>query len=52
MGSREARHRTGQIVFSTVHPLRRQMPTHWLAGFLVAVATGSGVGLRWALAGQ
>jgi hypothetical protein len=50
MGTRERRLRTDQIVFSTAHPLRRQLPACWLAGVIVAVVTGGGAGLRLLLA--
>jgi len=52
MGVREVRHRADQIVFSAAHPLRRQLPAVWLAGVIVALLTGSGVGLRLILAGD
>jgi len=52
LGNREARHRTGQMVFSAPFPLRGQLPAAWVAGLMVAVATGSGVALRLLLAGQ
>jgi hypothetical protein len=42
LGSRERRHNTQQIVFSTAHPVGRQVLAAWLAG--VCVATGSGIG--------
>jgi hypothetical protein len=51
MGTREARHRTNQLVFSTAHPLRRQLPAIWLAGVIVALLTGGGVAVRLVLAG-
>jgi hypothetical protein len=46
MGTRETRWRTDQLVFSTAHPLRRQLPACWLAGVIIAVVTGSGTGIR------
>jgi hypothetical protein len=52
LGNREARHRTGQMVFSAPFPLRGQLPATWIAGLIVALATGSGVALRLLLAGQ
>jgi hypothetical protein len=52
MGTRERRLRTDQIVFSTARPLRRQLPACWLAGVIIAVATGGGTGLRLLLAGD
>jgi uncharacterized membrane protein YidH (DUF202 family) len=50
MGTREARQGTGQLVFCTAHPLRRQLPACWLAGVLVAVLTGLGPAIRLLLA--
>ena len=50
MGTREARQGTDQLVFSTAHPLRRQLPACWLAGVAVGALTGSGVGARLLLA--
>ncbi len=52
MGMREVRHRTEQLLFSAAHPLRRQLPATWLAGVVVALTTGSGVGVRLVLAGD
>ncbi len=52
LGSREERHRTHQIVFSTPHLLGRQLPALWLAGVVVALVTGSGMAIRFALAGD
>jgi hypothetical protein len=52
MGTREKRLRTDQLVFSTAHPLRRQLPACWLAGVIVAILTGGGTGIRLLLAGE
>jgi hypothetical protein len=52
MGTRETHWRTDQLVFSTAHPLRRQLPACWLAGVVVAVLTGGGTGLRLFFAGE
>jgi hypothetical protein len=52
MGTREARQRTAQLVFSTAHPLRRQLPACWMAGVIVALAAGGGAGLRLLLSGD
>lgn len=43
LGNREARHRTTQLVFSTAHPLRHQLPMQWLAGVTIALLTASGM---------
>jgi len=52
MGTRETRWRTDQLVFSTAHPLRRQLPACWLAGVIIALATGGGTGVRLLVAGE
>jgi len=52
MGTRETRLRTDQLVFSTAHPLRRQLPACWLAGVIIAILTGSGTGVRLLVAGE
>lgn len=52
MGTREARHQTGQLVFVAPHPLRRQLPATWLAGVIVAALAGSGVAVRLVLTGD
>jgi ABC-type transport system involved in multi-copper enzyme maturation permease subunit len=52
LGCRESRFHTGPMVFSTPHPLERQLPAAWLSGFGVALAAGSGVALKLALAGD
>jgi hypothetical protein len=52
MGTRERLFRTDQLIFSTAHPLRRQLPACWLAGVIIAVITGAGTGLRLFLAGE
>jgi hypothetical protein len=46
LGSREIRHNTQQIVFSSAAPLRRQLPAAWLAGFIVTALTGSGAAIK------
>ncbi len=52
MGCREARQRTDQLVFSSAHPLRRQLPAAYLAGLSVTVLLGGGAGLRLLLGGE
>jgi len=52
MGTRETRLGTDQLVFSTAHPLRRQLPACWLAGVIIAVLTGGGTGVRLLFAGE
>jgi hypothetical protein len=46
LGAREARHGTAGLVFSAPRALARQLPALWLAGVVVTVAMGAGVGLR------
>jgi hypothetical protein len=46
MGSRETRYNAQQMVFSSAAPLVRQLPATWLAGIVVALLTGSGVGIK------
>jgi hypothetical protein len=43
LGNREVSFQTHQLIFTTPHPLRRQLPTLWLTGVLLAVVTGSGI---------
>jgi hypothetical protein len=52
MGSREARHCTESLVFSSARALTRQLPAVWCAGVLVAILSGGGVGLRLLFAGD
>jgi hypothetical protein len=52
LGTREARHRTDQLVYSSANSLKRQLPAAWSAGVLLAVVTGSGVVLNMALHGD
>lgn len=52
LGTREARYRTDQLVFSSAKSLQRQLPAVWIAGVLLALVTGSGVALNLALHGE
>lgn len=52
MGNREIRNNAQQMVFSSAAPLMRQLPASWLAGFIVAVLTGSGAALKILIAGD
>ncbi|MCC6191297.1 MAG: hypothetical protein IT318_19925 [Anaerolineales bacterium] len=52
LGSREARHATGAMVFSAPRPVARQLPAAWLAGVAVALTAGSGVLLTLARTGD
>jgi hypothetical protein len=52
MGVRESRSQTRELIFSSARSLGRQLPAVWVAGVLLAVLTGAGVGLRFAVLGQ
>ena len=52
MGNREIQNNTQQMVFSSAAPLMRQLPASWLAGFIVAILTGSGAALKLLVAGD
>jgi len=52
MGSREARHATESLIFSSARALSRQLPAIWCAGVLVAVLMGGGIGVRLLFAGD
>jgi len=52
MGTRETRYCTGQLVFCSGHPLRRQLPAMWLSGALAALLPAGGLAFRLVLTGQ
>jgi hypothetical protein len=52
MGNRELHYRTNQLVFSAAYPLRQQFPASWIAGWVLALAAGSGLAVRLIAAGQ
>ncbi|MGM1045005.1 MAG: ABC transporter permease [Bacillota bacterium] len=52
MGVRELRNNTRDIVFSSIHPLERQIPATWFAGFMIALGTGIGLGIQLLLKGD
>jgi hypothetical protein len=52
MGVRETRDQTYQLIFSSPHPIGRQLPALWLAGVFLALLTGCGFGLRLLLTGN
>ncbi|MEI6668712.1 MAG: hypothetical protein WCP29_11200 [Acidobacteriota bacterium] len=52
MGMRETLYRTGPLVFSCPRSLQRQFTALWVSGALIAVVTGSGIAVRFALAGD
>lgn len=49
MGTRESRHQTEQLIFSSAHVLKRQLLAVWLAGVFLAIVTSSGVAMNLAL---
>src|SRR5262249_44629226 len=52
LGSREKRNGTEGLVFASPRLLTRQWPATWLAGVLLSVATGAGLAIRLAIAGD
>ncbi len=52
LGTRDIQQHTNLLVFSTPHPLRRQLPVAWLADLILVVLTGSGVLARLLIAGD
>ncbi len=52
LGTREAVCGTEQVIYPTLHPIRRQFVAQWLAGVLLALATAGGALVHWAAAGN
>jgi hypothetical protein len=52
MGNREARWATESLVYASPNVLARQLPAAWLAGVVVALATGGGLAIRLGIAGD
>jgi len=52
MGTREVRHATGPLIFSSARALERQLPAVWLAGVCVAALVGAGAAVRALAAGD
>ncbi|HEU4366533.1 MAG TPA: ABC transporter permease [Candidatus Krumholzibacteria bacterium] len=52
LGSRERRHDTEPIFFSSPHPLARQLPAAWIAGIGLSILATAPIALRLALAGE
>lgn len=52
LGTREAVCATEQLIYPTLHPIRRQFVAQWLAGVLLAIATAGGSLVHWAFAGN
>jgi len=52
LGTRERQFGTEGFMHSAPAPVWRQLPAVWLAGVLIAVVTGSGIAVRFAVAGD
>lgn len=52
MGARERRYETEALIFASARTLPRQFPAVWIAGVVVALLTGGGVGIRLLLHGD
>ncbi|WP_242220474.1 ABC transporter permease [Bacillus cereus group sp. BfR-BA-01380] len=52
LGVRETRYFTRDIIFSSPYPIHRQIPASWLSGFVIALITGSGLGIRYLVSGE
>ena len=52
MGTREARFSTTSLIYSAQNAFPGQLLASWIAGFLVAMVTGGGLGLRLLTAGD
>ncbi len=50
MGTREARNKTHQLLFNAPHFLTRQLSVVWLAGVILALGSGAGIGIQLVLA--
>ena len=52
IGNREIHHNVQQMTFSSASPLLRQLPAHWLAGFIVTVLVSAGAIARLTVDGD
>jgi len=52
IGCRETRHNVQSITFASPSPVWRQLPSQWLAGFILSLVLASGVLLRLIIAGN
>lgn len=52
LGTRERQFGTDGFLYSAPAPVWRQLPAAWVSGVLIALATGSGMGVRLILAGE
>ncbi|MBK7143249.1 MAG: hypothetical protein IPH75_14340 [bacterium] len=52
MGTREKKHAVEQVMFTNPHFLKCQFPAMWLSGLLVTAVAGSGMAIRFLIAGE
>jgi hypothetical protein len=52
LGTRETVYATEQLVYPTLHPIRRQFLAQWFAGVLLALLTAGGSLVHWTVAGN
>ncbi|EPD52063.1 hypothetical protein HMPREF1210_01416 [Paenisporosarcina sp. HGH0030] len=52
MGTNETYHRTHQLIFTAMHPVRNQFIVLWMSGIIVAYLTGSGAMIHFLVAGE
>jgi hypothetical protein len=52
LGTRETVYATEQLVYPTLHPIRRQFLAQWFAGVLLALLTAGGSLAHWTVAGN
>lgn len=52
LGARENKNHVEALVFSTAHPLQRQLPAMWLAGVLLTGLTGGGAAINFLWNGE
>jgi hypothetical protein len=52
LGTREHLYQTEQLVFPTLHPIRRQFTAQWLAAVILALALAGGSLVHWAVGGN
>ncbi len=52
LGTRERLYETEQLVFPTLHPIRRQFAAQWLAAVFLALLLAGGSLVHWAVSGN
>ena len=52
LGTREHVYSTEQLIYPTLHPIRRQFAAQWLAGVVLALVTAGGSLIHWTLSGN